>query len=276
MAVGVFGTTEYGTVDKSMDSSPRATIRHNGLGFSVHVDAARGGYLATMFTTRRQPAPARSGQRGIRRVSVATVHAAVAAIGRTDSVTVDPHKLGYLPYGAGAFICRDHRAMALLSEEADYVFHGITPQDYLTRYRSLGQYIPEGSKSGAMAAAVYVTHKVLPLDHRHFGQLPRQTILNTEAFHGRALRFAQEIAGDAQVLVPFAPDSNLVCLALNPRGSTSGSDPSGGCARQHGLRPSLGRVIFIYFQNDSCRRACIFASSFTPVLCVHPFHALKL
>ena len=36
-----------------------------------------------------------------------------AALGRTDSVTVDPHKLGYLPFGAGAFICRDHRAMAL-------------------------------------------------------------------------------------------------------------------------------------------------------------------
>ena len=51
------------------------------------------------------------------------VHAAFAALGRTDSVTVDPHKLGYLPFGAGAFICRDHRAMALLAEEADYVFH---------------------------------------------------------------------------------------------------------------------------------------------------------
>ena len=63
--------------------------------------------------------------------------------------------------------------MALLSEEADYVFHGATPKDYLSRYRNLGQYIPEGSKSGAMAAAVYVTHKVLPLDHRQFGQLPR-------------------------------------------------------------------------------------------------------
>ncbi|HWT15629.1 MAG TPA: pyridoxal-dependent decarboxylase [Patescibacteria group bacterium] len=221
MAVGVLGTTEYGTVD-AIDGLVAARDRFaaTGLGFGVHVDAAWGGYLATMFRNEDGSLRPRAAvNEGFDAFPSPAVHAAVAALDRTDSVTVDPHKLGYLPYGAGAFICRDHRAMALLSEEADYVFHGTTPQDYLTRYRSLGQYIPEGSKSGAMAAAVYVTHKVLPLDHRHFGQLPRQTILNTEAFHARALRFATDVAADAQVSVPFAPDSNLVCLALNPRGN---------------------------------------------------------
>ena len=56
----------------------------------------------------------------------------------------------------------------------------------MARYRRLGQFIPEGSKSGAAAAAVYVTHRVLPLDHEHFGMLPRQTVLAAEAFHARA------------------------------------------------------------------------------------------
>ncbi|MEO8777262.1 MAG: pyridoxal-dependent decarboxylase, partial [Rhodanobacter sp.] len=149
------------------------------------------------------------------------VHAAFAALGDTDSVTVDPHKLGYLPYGSGAFICRDHRAMALLAERADYVFHGRTPADYLARYRNLGQFIPEGSKSGAAAAAVYVTHKVLPLDHVHFGRLPRATVRAAEAFHAAAQRFALDLSDCARALVPFAPDSNLVCLAINPRGNTS-------------------------------------------------------
>ena len=40
------------------------------------------------------------------------------------SASIDPHKLGYLPFGTGAFVCRDHRVTALLSEEADYVFTG--------------------------------------------------------------------------------------------------------------------------------------------------------
>jgi glutamate/tyrosine decarboxylase-like PLP-dependent enzyme len=223
MAVGVFGSTEYGTIDP-IDGLIALREHHveQGLGFAVHVDAAWGGYLATMFRNEDgslRPLPAV--RDSFRHFPSPPVHAAVAALGRTDSITVDPHKLGYLPYGAGAFICRDHRAMALLAEEADYVFHGATPQDYLARYRSLGQYIPEGSKSGSMAAAVYVTHQVLPLDHRHFGQLPRQTIVNTEAFHARAQRFATEVAAHARVLVPFAPDSNLVCLALNPAGNRS-------------------------------------------------------
>jgi hypothetical protein len=161
------------------------------------------------------------------------VHAAFAALGETDSVTVDPHKLGYLPYGAGAFVCRDHRAMALLAEEADYVFAGDAPGDYMARYRRLGQYIPEGSKSGATAAAVYVTHQVLPLDHAHFGELPRQTVRAAEDFHARARRFAAEVGDVAHACVPFAPDSNLVCLALNPAGNREVARANAFVARLH-------------------------------------------
>lgn len=223
LAVAVLGSTEYGTIDP-VDGVVAARDRSAaaGLGFSVHVDGAWGGYLATVFRAED------GSMRGFdevraeyRKFPVPEVYAAFAALGRTDSVTVDPHKLGYLPYGAGAFICRDHRAMALLAEEADYVFHDHSPTDYLTRYRSLGQFIPEGSKSGAAAAAVYVTHRVLPLDHRHFGRVLRQTVLAAEAFHARALDFAREMAGIADVVVPFPPDSNLVCLALNPCGNRS-------------------------------------------------------
>ncbi len=223
LAVAVLGGTEYGTVDP-VDAvlAARRRSRRRGLDFSVHVDAAWGGYLATLFRSEDGSlrTPAQVGAE-FTRFPAPEVHAAFAALADTDSVTVDPHKLGYLPYGAGAFVCRDHRAMALLAERADYVFHSDTSPDYLERYRNLGQYIPEGSKSGASAAAVYVTHKVLPLDHTHFGRLPRATVRAAEAFHARALRFAAEQAGVVQLIVPFAPDSNLVCLALNPCGNRS-------------------------------------------------------
>ena len=221
MTVAVLGTTEYGTIDPvDRVIEARNAMQARGLGFSVHVDAAWGGYLATLF---RNPD---GSLRGLDEVGTdfaqfpqPEVHAAFAALGASDSVTVDPHKLGYLPYGAGAFICRDQRAMALLAEEADYVFDGEAAPGYMARFRRLGQFIPEGSKSGAAAAAVYVMHKVLPLDHQHFGQLPRRTVLAAEAFHARAKRFSEELARVAHVCVPFAPDSNLVCLALNPAGN---------------------------------------------------------
>ncbi|WP_271679164.1 pyridoxal phosphate-dependent decarboxylase family protein [Thermomonas mangrovi] len=220
-AVGVFGTTEYGTVDP-IDAlvAARDAWLPRGLGFSVHVDAAWGGYLATLF---REPdgslRPREAVAEGFARFPRPHVHAAVEALAASDSITIDPHKLGYLPYGAGAFLCRDHRAMALLAESADYVFHDHAPRGYRARYRNLGQFIPEGSKPGANVAAVYVTHKVLPLDHVHFGQLPAQTVRAAEAFHAEALAFAARVRDRVRVEVPFPPDSNLVCVAFNPVGN---------------------------------------------------------
>lgn len=101
-----------------------------------------------------------------------------------------------------------------------YVFHADEASGYLEHYRSLGQFIPEGSKSGAAAAATHVTHRVLPLDHAHFGRLPRAAVRPAEAFHASVQQFALELEGTAHVLVPCAPDNNLVCLALNPHGNT--------------------------------------------------------
>jgi glutamate/tyrosine decarboxylase-like PLP-dependent enzyme len=235
LVVAVLGTTEYGTIDP-VDAVVAARDRWQprGLGFGVHVDAAWGGYLATLF--RNPDGSLRSREevgRDFRQFPQPEVHAAFAALGRTDSITVDPHKLGYLPYGAGAFICRDHRAVALLAEEADYVFHTTSADDYLARYRHLGQFVPEGAKAGAAAAAVYVTHKVLPLDHAHFGLLLRQTVLAAEAFHARAQRFAHDIGDVAHLLVPFVPDSNLVCLALNPVGNTDVASANAFVRRLH-------------------------------------------
>ena len=235
MAVAVLGTTEYGTIDPvDRVIEARNAMQVRGLGFSVHVDAAWGGYLATLF---RNPDGSLRGLDEVRadfaHFPQPEVHAAFAALGATDSVTVDPHKLGYLPYGAGAFICRDQRAMALLAEEADYVFDGEAAPDYMARFRRLGQFIPEGSKSGAAAAAVYVMHKVLPLDHQNFGQLPRRTVLSAEAFHARAQRFSEELAGVAHACVPFAPDSNLVCMALNPMGNRDVAAASAFVRRLH-------------------------------------------
>ena len=221
LAVAVLGTTEFGTIDPVHEVvARREQCASDGFGFSIHVDAAWGGYLATLFrnedgTLRSQPEM----RAQLGSFPSESSHAAIAALADCDSLTVDPHKLGYLPYGAGAFICRDQRAMTLLAEDADYVFTEAEGLDYFARFRQLGRYIPEGSKAGAAAAAVYVTHRVLPLDHLHFGRLTAETIRSAQTFIDRATRFAEEMAGLVQVGIPFAPDSNLVCLALNPAGN---------------------------------------------------------
>ena len=222
MVVGVLGSTEFGTIDPLHELvAARDRWADAGLGFAVHVDAAWGGYLCTLF---RKPdgslRPIQDMREEFRDFPAPEVHAAVAALGQVDSITVDPHKLGYIPYGAGAFLCRDQRAMQLLAEDADYVFSTEETPDFFQRFRQLGRYIPEGSKPGAAAAAVYVTHQVLPLDHENFGALPRESIVATEAFRTAATRFAARLEDRLVCKLPFEPDSNLICLALNPAGNT--------------------------------------------------------
>ncbi len=223
MVVPVLGSTEFGTIDP-VDGviAARERFGSRGLGFAVHVDAAWGGYLATLFRTADGSLrPADAMRREFTSFPTPEVHAAFAALAESDSITIDPHKLGYVPYGAGAFVCRDQRAISLLSEDADYVFDGVDDRDFFHRHRHLGRYIPEGSKPGTAAAAVYVAHRVLPLDCEHFGRLQAQTLRNREAFVSAAEAFAERMRDRLHCTIPFPPDSNLVCLALNPRGNHS-------------------------------------------------------
>lgn len=221
MTVGILGSTEFGTIDPLHEVlRERDWAAEQGMGFSVHVDAAWGGYLATLFRQEDGSFRPREDIRSeFSRFPEAEVYSAFKALDRVDSVTVDPHKLGYIPYGAGAFICRDQRGMELLAEEADYVFSVNENDDYFKRYRQLGRYIPEGSKSGAIAAAVYVTHSVMPLDHKHFGKLPRESVLAAEVFRQAIEDFSRRVSHRLTCYVPFEPDTNLVCLALNPVGN---------------------------------------------------------
>ena len=154
MAVGVLGSTEFGTIDP-LDrlADARARMQARGLGLSLHLDAAWGGYLAALFrdTDGRLRTQAEVGA-GFRDFPRRKVHAAFAAIPRMDSITIDPHKLGHLPYGAGAFLCRDQRAIGLLAEDADYVFDGTPGSDYSSAWPPAA--ISGRRQPGAHAAAV--------------------------------------------------------------------------------------------------------------------------
>ncbi|GIX34278.1 MAG: tyrosine decarboxylase [Lysobacteraceae bacterium] len=220
MAVGVLGSTEFGTIDP-IDGLCEARDRWaaRGLGFAVHVDAAWGGYLLSLLrnedgTLRAADAVGREFERFPR----PEVHAAMAAVARSDSVTIDPHKLGYLPYGAGAFLCRDRRPMELLAEFADYVFADSSALPG-SRLQHLGRYEIEGSNPGAIAAAVCVTHRVLPLDAKHFGRIQAATLSATEAFEDLLTEWAPRLRERFAVVVPFRPDCNLLCIAINPAGN---------------------------------------------------------
>ena len=224
--VGMLGTTEFGAIDPIHEIvAERARRRAEGLDFGLHVDAAWGGYLTSVF---RDPDGSfidhDRAREGFQYFPSEGVYDAFRAVPEADSVTVDPHKLGYVPYAAGAFIARNREVVDFITQQAAYVFDlGDEEQDVPRgdKLHNLGQYILEGSKSGAAAAAVHVTHRVLPLDTTGFGRLLRVTLRASEIFYDATMAAAERLADRVRVMVPFEPDTNLVCLALNPRDNES-------------------------------------------------------
>ncbi len=216
--VGVYGTTEFGTLDSIHEL---LDVRRRFPGPWLHVDAAWGGYLPTVFRDRKgHLLPRQAVREGFRYFPSERVYRSTAALGEVDSVTVDPHKLGFVPFGAGALVVRNRRVLDLVQQEAPYVFTSPPAEDE-RRYRKLGRYILEGSKPGAAAAACYVNHRVLPLDHDHFGRLLARSVQTCERLVDRLPALQQELAPWVRLAIPFEPDCNLVCFAFNPRGNRS-------------------------------------------------------
>ncbi|MBX5443487.1 MAG: aspartate aminotransferase family protein, partial [Solirubrobacteraceae bacterium] len=108
-------------------------------GVRLHVDAAYGGFYAL-----------RAGRDGV-------PAGPYAAIGRCDSVVVDPHKHGLQPYGCGAVLFADPGVGRLYRHDSPYTY--FTSGDL-----HLGEISLECSRAGAAAAALWLTLRVLPLE----------------------------------------------------------------------------------------------------------------
>jgi glutamate/tyrosine decarboxylase-like PLP-dependent enzyme len=216
--VSVIGTTEESAVDRlDLVADVRDRVaRELGVAFALHADAAYGGYAAAV--TRGPDGERRSYEAALRDFAPESwpeegVYRGLVALERTDSVTIDPHKLGYVPYPAGLVSFRDGRSRDLVAVEAPYLFHrGASEWGYI------GRFIFEGSKPGASAASVWMSHKVLPLDSRGYGKLIGETARGALMLHRRLT------AGDwgRYRVVPLpAPDLNIVCFAVGHPALTS-------------------------------------------------------
>ena len=210
--VSVCGTTEESAVDR-LDRVLEVRARAEqeiGLTFHLHSDACYGGYAAAVTWradgTRRHAAEVREAT-GADWPTDEWVQAMVA-LGWADSVTIDPHKLGYVPYPAGAILLRDRRSRNLVAVDPPYLAPSGEQQDE----RFFGRFIFEGSKPGAAAAAVWLSHKVLPLDERGYGYLVEQTVLGARRLHA-ALRQAD--LSPFRVVVLPEPDINIVNFVVH-------------------------------------------------------------
>jgi len=174
--VAVIGSTEESSVDPLQDIlDVRDRFRKQGLDFAVHCDAAWGGYFNAMM--RRGDAPVDDEEVPTFPMS-RYVRRQYRAMRKADSITVDPHKAGYVPYPAGALCYRNSAMRDLVSLKAPVVFHSQSEP-------TVGIYGIEGSKPGAAAAAVYLAHKVIRPDRSGYGRILGQCMWTSKRMYSR-------------------------------------------------------------------------------------------
>ncbi len=169
-----------------------------------------------------------------------------------DSVTVDPHKMGYQHYACGAIAFRDDRCRLYVRQRAPYLtkleqqarqplVHVERKDDgeYSVKIESHGSYTLEGSRASAPATALWLATEVLPLRQDGHGKVVRDSwraarhlynlLVHWESHFENKLyvdegqephfRFVVLTAGTTGE--PLPPDTNLVIFGAVPtRGRT--------------------------------------------------------
>ncbi len=194
MVVSVVGTTEQGGVDPVHKVQDVLDHWRKGSGIHIwhHVDAAYGGYLRTL-DLKNTPSLSLQNRN------------ALTALPRVDSITLDPHKLGYVPYASGAFLTRDKR---------DYYFSTFDDAPYIDfdETQDRGPYTIEGSRSAAGAVATWMTAKTMGLNPDGYGLLLERTIRICKELGSKITKQA--------LPVQLAPgcDTNILCFACAKTG----------------------------------------------------------
>ncbi|KAF8600602.1 PLP-dependent transferase [Ceratobasidium sp. AG-I] len=168
--VAIMGSTEHGACDPLKDIvSIRDEFRKRGLSFALHGDGAWGTYYVSTIPKKIQKTFLKPKLREMPRddfvptlpLKSKTIESLVH-LRYCDSITVDPHKSGYIQYPAGGLLYRDNRMRYLVTWTSPIVYRG---------GESIGVYGVEGSKPGAAPLAVWATHEIIGLNPEGYGQL---------------------------------------------------------------------------------------------------------
>ncbi|HVE76251.1 MAG TPA: pyridoxal-dependent decarboxylase [Actinomycetota bacterium] len=179
--VVVVGSTEESAIDSVEDVLElREKYRAQGLDFPIHTDAAWGGYFASLIRTDAEMGDRVEFTKEITPSLSAYSARQLAAMGKTDSITIDPHKSGYIPYPAGALCYRNSAMRDLVTFSAPVIFHGDAEP-------TVGIYGIEGSKPGAAAASVYLSHRVVRPTQSGYGRIMAQALFACEKLYVRLL-----------------------------------------------------------------------------------------
>lgn len=222
--VSVVGTTEEGAVD-NVDQVVKLKEEYSkkGINFYYHIDAAYGGYGRSIFLDENYNfIPFENLKEAYETNNVfknknvdwpsKDVYEAFKNMDKADSITVDPHKMGYVPYKAGGFVIKDQRMKNVISYFANYAFQKDTKIPDL-----LGAFVLEGSKAGAAAASVWTCHRIIPLNITGYGKIIGASVEGAYNLYNK-LQNKKEYNINGRILEVHTlckPDFNMVDYIFN-------------------------------------------------------------
>lgn len=186
--VAIVGTTELGTIDPIDDivNLLREFRDEHASHIWLHLDAAYGGFFRSIINTDT-----------ISMVDDLIVKN-LKAMSHADSVTLDPHKLGYVPYSSGTFICKNPE---------DYFTKPFTGPYIISDKDTTGNFTIEGSRSAAGAVATYASMKSFE-GSDGYARILNRSILAKEMFQ-------KELNNTGiRILIPEGLDTNILCFSV--------------------------------------------------------------
>ena len=280
--IAITGTTEAGAVDP-VDRI--ADLRDAGGNFWLHIDAAWGGYFRSLFSDPSDPGDFVSRDLTVERGRYSKhlrlrwgspeVHHAFQSFPRADSITVDPHKMGYVPYPCGVVAYKNDLARQFATEEIPYISTAHLEDLDARRHRgpdTVGPYILEGSKPGANVAACWLSHRMIPPDRTGYGEIMRASLLAARELYERLVHWepasranGEEISWRFLCISAQPPDTNVVCFLIQ-RQPSAGLDATNRLNRRiyegFTLVPSRDRRPYSYLQPFFVSRTVFEPSSY--------------
>ncbi len=192
--VSVLGATELGVLDPvhRVADLLDAWKKETGADIWHHVDAAWGGFFACLKNEPNAP----------------ELTEPLRALSRCHSVTIDPHKLGYVPYSSGCFLCISEERYRAVATTAPYIDF-----DHLG---DPGPFTLEGSRTAAGPLATLLTARTIGLHRSGLGKVIHRTIRQT-----RGLR--AELEKNPHLLILPVEGNNILCFAVRTPESTLSS-----------------------------------------------------
>lgn len=196
MVTSVAGTTELGVIDpvgKVADLLQDYREKKN-LYFWHHIDAAYGGFYCCLKNSTKT-ALAGEGLQALR------------SFPHAESVTIDPHKLGYVPYASGCILVKDRISNTVSSFPAPYLIED-------SGNEGLWSSTLEGSRSAGGATSTWLTAKTIGLDENGYGAVLETGLAARESLQ---VLLKQKFGENCHIA---DTDTNILCFCIAFKGET--------------------------------------------------------